>query len=116
MKLIAPSLAAAILALGLVAGAGARPVARASDPGNQIISALNQLVSKISADRGKCTKMAADIRAWKSKHSGDFARWRAWGKHLSTAQKKAYAPPVGVEGVADPAADDREHRRVRAEP
>jgi hypothetical protein len=35
--------------------------------------------------------MAADIRAWKTQHTRDFARWRAWGKHLSKSQAKAYA-------------------------
>jgi len=91
MKLIAILLTAVTVAVAVSAGASARPAVRASDPGNQIITALDQLVSTIKADRGKCTKMAADIHAWKVKHASDFARWRAWGKHLSTSQAKAYA-------------------------
>jgi len=91
MKLIAILLAAVTVAVAVSAGASARPAVRASDPGNQIIAALNQLVSQLKADRGKCTKMAADIRSWKAKHTHDFARWRAWGKHLSKSQAKAYA-------------------------
>ena len=90
MKLIAILLVAAVAAVA-AAGASAQPVARTSDPGDQIIKALDQLVSTIKSDRGKCTKMAADIHSWKTKHSRDFARWRAWGKHLDKAQARAYA-------------------------